>query len=669
MKNNVIILVIDMLSKWYIDRMKTSDSFWKEIEKNSYCADNMYAMAPFTDGAVRSLLGSEQTLEGGSYFTRYKFKKPMMLDLFRDNGYQLYRSNWLVGDNYRIGRDNIDNMPRFEAHGFQWTYDQIKYYCLKKKKSDYSKVACLLEQYFEVFMEIDYVRGESEKYESDKLKYIEDIYENLENSSFFKNNDQATWDWCQNTMTYINRDIIENKPLVEEIVLSNKIKYKNIEYMQEMHADASKIEQELNETVNPGLIRNNDALPLMRLKRYERLKKDMDDFLQWYDTRDTSQPYMAYIHNQDFHYPEAILDSLYGEEHYVSELQERIRQIDEIKCCGMSVVSQLSLLKIEENLRDFWKELQNRGVFDNSYVILTADHGVANFMDLLPKSERWNFTDKNFHVPFYMLGPGITPYQDNKCKMMVNLLPTLIQRCDLDTKNYQYPAETIEDADYNYVCTAWINGIPDCEYRAIKMGIRNEKYSITIVGYVTQFYAGTTISALYDLEKDPDEVHNLYKEVIEDVVLDELLENLKVEWFTMVSQILTDSDGVFGLHKKYSFLQEKKQQYAEMNDRLEKISWDDLVNKVDGREVIMYGTGKELTEFVSYPKFVFNIKEVWDNDESLQGTYKLGRPVARPNAKSAEGAFVIVSGRDEFAMVEHLEQMNINDYVLSYTVV
>ena len=72
---NIIIIVIDALSKWYIDQHKNENSFFKYLEKEGYCADNMYSTGPFTEAAVRGFGLQTMLLEEKIIWSRMILEK------------------------------------------------------------------------------------------------------------------------------------------------------------------------------------------------------------------------------------------------------------------------------------------------------------------------------------------------------------------------------------------------------------------------------------------------------------------------------------------------------------------------------------------------------------------------------------------------------------------
>ena len=531
----------------------------------------------------------------------------------------------------------------------------------------------LLDRYFENYGYSTVLKKEWEKYENDKRAYINEILLKDKNSSFFINQDSSLYFAC----TYKNQtnllNTLKQQLLIEEHIFINQAKYKNLEYLIELNqkqGDKESIEKELGGTNNRCVQSNNDLISHMRegYEKLPKLKKELKDFLAWYDRNENAEkPFLAYIHNFDFHYPENFMNNRYEDyDAYCCELNDKLEKLKNLKCCKMSVSKQLSIMNIEKCLECFWEELEKRHIFENTYVILTADHGISNFMYPVDRSaERWNYKKTNFQIPFYMQGCGIEPCEDNAFKSAVDILPTLIEKCELRNINSNYIGKSLTGDGRKYLFATWINGIPDLDYKVIKVGIRNEKYSITCEAYITQFIASGKVVGVYDLENDPDECFCLNPKDIRDDSFTQLVDTLKDKWFETIMSVLTDEGSPYGFYQRYKFLKERQSYYKQYNKQLKKMSWKEFDALIQDKEIILFGVSANLYSLLKSPMFVYKVKEIWDNDANKQGKCVLGNPVYKPDKRKINSnIFVVITSRFELEIVQQLCEMEIKRFCI-----
>ena len=680
MKKNVLIIVIDALSKWYIDQCKTENSFFGKLEKKTYCANNMFSNGPFTEVATRGLWASQDSLSGTSYLCESYFDNTTMYEQFKSNGYYIYVGELIPFFTNKIQADNSIKREACEVRGFDHIWrNRLQYYIELKKRGFFLedsiwKVELLLEQYFNCYSNNINIKCEEKKYFINKREYIEDILENELKSSFFVNQDSLMYF----SSIYRNckelQNILDYPPINEEMSFIVKAKYKNLQYLVEMNQNKNidmLVEKELEGTNNNRCVHsNNDLLSHLRggYEKLPKLRDELNSFLIWYDQNQySSTPFWAYIHNFDFHFPENFMNNKFEDRKlYLQELKEKEGTLSKIKCCNMSVSKQLSIMNIEKCLEEFWEELEKRKVFNDTYVILTADHGISNFMNSLDKPlERWNYKKSNFQVPFYMQGCGVRPYEDYNLHSAKDILPTLLDKCNILYSDCNYTGIKINTEKKDYLFTTWINGIPDLNYKPIRVGIRDKKYSITCEAFITQFIGSAKILGIYDLEHDKNETNCLSRTKIQDKNFDNLFEKLKEEWFKVVISVLSDYNSPYNFYKKYKFLDKKKDIYKQYNKMLDRISWDEFRHMVDKRKIILFGVGQSLYSFLGNTSFNYEVKEIWDNDPEKNGRYIFGNVVKQPNKESInDDVFIVITSRYEIEIVEQLCNMGIDHFCI-----
>lgn len=667
------------MAKWYIDHIKEKDSFFKHLEEISYCANNMYSSGPFTEAAVREMWASQSTITGRNYLSEAYFDNNTIFQVFKDNGYFIYMGELIpfFNDNFIVDNNNVQREEgRIRGFIHLWKNRLLYFIDIYKKgeikDTDFSQLEFILDCFFNTFSSTDKILLEKEKFKNNIKKYIEDILQNVYQSSFFKYiSSKDYFNSMYRNAVNVNK-IIENPLLPSEEHFLFKAKYKNTQYLLESINDADEnkvdvVEKLLSGSSNRCIHSNNDLISHMRMnfEKLPKLKDELDTFIKWYDEDyDVSQPFFAYIHNYDFHYQESFINSEYEDmEAYTREIREKAIEIDELEFKKMSLSKQLTMRNIENNLAKFWEELAQRNIFDNTYVILTADHGISNYMYPANRneSERWNYLKTNFQVPFYMQGCNITPEKDNSFYMARCILPTLIEKCALKNTDNIIGKSINEEKNNEFSYAIWINGIPDFYRQQMKVGIRNQKYSMTFEAFVTQIFDTSEIKGVYDLTTDPDECNNLKWKKIQDEEFIKLYNTLKDIWFNNIQQILLDKN-VF--QNRFEFLINNEEFYKNYNKKTQRVSWYNFECMANHRKLILFGSGDVCRQFISNKSFKLDVKEIWDNDIKKDGTYFMGHKIVNPPLSiNHDNIFVIITSRYELEIIEQLRQMGVTEFM------
>ncbi|NBH32498.1 hypothetical protein D3Z58_02730 [Clostridiaceae bacterium] len=667
MRKNVLCITIDGLSKWYIDQIKETNSFFYQLEKMSYYAENMYSAAPFTEGAVRQFWAQHHPLEGVSYLAENFFENRPFWEQFRQQGYYIYIGELIPFFKKQIASDNHIERENPEIRAFDhiWKKRLLYFIDLKRKNdflsNDYKKIVFLLDCFFDDYSDVDYIFHQKQIYEKNKKSYIYDILENQEKSEFFKSMNKDLYLLCKNIRTNEIKAILkgDRKLIEKEFVIDAK--YKNLNRLLKINKEflcEDDIEFAIKGNGNRCVQSNNDLLFEMResLEKLPKLEKELNDFLSWYDEYNKEIPFMAYIHNFDFHFPENFMNDCLRQDEaaYVEEIKERQRWLQEMPDKKMSVSKQLSVMNIEKCLEKFWKELERREVLKNTIVVLTADHGMTNYMyPLNRKSEnRWDYTKMNFQIPFFVYESGITSYKEKRF-LSTDKIWDFIRK------------ENIKESDLkSYMVTFWINGIPDIDRAQICMGFRNNDYSITYKNYLSHVFNTKNILAVYDLKKDPDETYNLAGQEIEWLELEKNLEILKTEWFRMLKKIISNSNSLWTFSCKYSFINHDQKLFENLILNLPMISFDEFEEKLKDKKLILYGRTQRAINFLSTLKLQKKVEEIWEDHVSSESEFYMGHPVRKPHIVLENQTVIVIATKDEIYSLYVMKELNLSNYIL-----
>ena len=148
------------------------------------------------------------------------------------------------------------------------------------------------------------------------------------------------------------------------------------------------------------------------------------------------------------------------------------------------------------------KALKETGRMDNTYIFFTADHGLSIGAHGLAGKQ--NLYDISIRVPFMVVGPGIP--KNKKIDADVYLQDVMATALDLAG------APTPDSLFFHSVMPLIKEGRTQSCYPAIYGAYLNYQRMIRKDGYKLIVYPQVPVVLLYDLKKDPDEMHNLAQE-------------------------------------------------------------------------------------------------------------------------------------------------------------
>ena len=650
---NYLLITIDALSKWYIDQTKSLNSFFSYMEQHTYNFSNMYSLGPFTEAAVRGYWSGDLPLQGYSYLSESHFESDTFFDVFSQTHYMYYGS-LVPYFNYDVKVDNHIQREKCENRAFEHIWSaRLTHYCNlyrenRWKSNDYFKVEFILDNFFRKYGKAKKVWGEKNKYEQDKEKYIFDILRNQEQSSMYKALCNELIDNCKYRNIACIRNQYNHEVSPDEAIFIKKAKNKNVMLALANESNTlDKLESILNGEKNRCIISNNDLLAQMRdeNEKLPKLKEEIDDFLCWYDEKidEIKQPFFAYIHNYDFHFPENFMNARYEDsEEYNRELRRLINEIDDFNNNKISISKQLCLKLIEQNLCYLWKELDKRKIFENTCVIITADHGISNFMNPISRSNsRWNFTRTNFNIPFYVKAPNVVNKIDSRY-LSTKLVKRYLQEIDT-TKKITVLGNNVQND--TYVCTSWINGIPEVDRSLIKIGIRSDKWSITCEGSILQTFQSLRILGIYDLQNDPDEINHVeYSKASYSGDFKELFQKMGCEWYRQMLDLLS-RESIEKLYPNMDGYNEILRENKDYCSNCERITKEDFYKKIKGKRIIVYGNNQYAADFLKYLSIECKLEEIW-TDSTVEDNYFYGHKVFEPHMVNSEYILVNCSLND-----------------------
>jgi choline-sulfatase len=241
------------------------------------------------------------------------------------------------------------------------------------------------------------------------------------------------------------------------------------------------------------------------------------DVLDWLDARPQDKPFFLYVHTIDAHVPyQPPRDylELYDAKSYDGPInfQKNSALLDAIKLGRLPVATRdrerlLSLYDAAISYHDVYfnvimNGLEQRGLDDDTMVIVTADHG-EEFWDHGSVGHGHSLFDELLHVPLLMRVPGVTHAGDRVRTNvgLVDVAPTILEALGID------PPETMTGRSFLPELMGQVADAP----RATVSGFMQGQRSLALGRYKIVQHEYTQ-SSLYDTRTDPQESRDVSTE-------------------------------------------------------------------------------------------------------------------------------------------------------------
>ena len=563
MKKNVICLLIDCFDYNRIGRADSRPSatpFLDTLKENSFWAEKMYSQAPFTEGAMMATHCGYDTMDYGGYLKRYKDCPETIFEMMHRGGYQVYAQMWphFYPSSALRGIDRLE--LRANSFGALWAY-RLQYYAQLFREgaledTDFKDLEELIEDNLQFWLQYDEMLVSGDPQVSMPLNYMnvppleEDMQVLRQEILRFRENPRS---YVQELLTTGRDHILFT--LYDNECLDNKVPQ---EFVQKIANRYAQLNQRVYDTSNRLNRKNN--LPSLRamadyFQRSERpwdlrirtqfsqylrnyyqiirqkgllrrigpnydkvkdgvsLRTMMQMFLDWEEGREDSQPYFAYIHNDDIHGPSAFFDYCSTDEQEIAASMESITaHLDALPGNYRGNLGyDLGVLNVDRQIRWFYNELQRKGMLENTVLIITSDHGCGTNYDPI-RGFVQNFHDECYHVPFIVCGGGITPKVDSEFRMTKDLMPTVAALAEVEPPRSATGISVFASPERSCIHQEYMGpGCPDLYRRPIWMCAFDARWKVFIKVRLCQDTFQYDLEEIYDLTRDPQEKRNLRK--------------------------------------------------------------------------------------------------------------------------------------------------------------
>lgn len=596
MKNNVISLFIDSVTWEAVGttRAKVSPTpFLDSLKKEAVTATKLYSHGPYTDAAKTSLFTGRNCLDDFGYLFRENSSPITDFKLFHDEGYETYCVTypfWLYGKNMRKYIDHRVYTASF-VYASEWG-GAFKYYSELSKQRELTETELLLEtSRFRLFMDafmwyledlstseeanmtlheinkdfdfgaaIKTLKEERAKFDADAAGYIKDFNEKglehvittLDPTHIFSIIDEdflhelarehkAFFDKAK--ITNVKANWWREFPSLRRFVfgLQRYIKTKNKDHL----------------TFLTNYVLSLTPFQVM-LRRWDKIRWKTDNStysvlqagLKLIEQRDkeSEKPFYMYLYTDGPHNNIAML---------TYDVQDKQLLADEIKVLNDwmdevgtdftgSLLYFLSLRYVDYQVEKFCKRLKEMGLWDNTTLLVLADHGSSYTFHPLHNARVNCFDDECYHIPVLLRHPGLKGVEVDTYQNSKDILPTV---CDLVgiEKPKEFAGYSMLDPERpvkDYVMTEYMGpGCPDMTARRMWLSVRDEKYIVAYkVGIYEPFEDGE-LAEVFDLRKDPEGIYNInYKTNREDIAyllkpLKERYEEIKKDAYSFLEKL------------------------------------------------------------------------------------------------------------------------------------
>lgn len=549
---NVYFIVLDSLEGSALFSNRNNSKFIDRLSGKSLCGNNMYSEAPYTEAALNCLLSSKHTLENNGHMMRLKDKKTFF-EFFSESGYEVFLNHYYpsIVPSYVVPGATTNYY--IEGYSFSHLVDyRLKYFSDLKKENklendEINLLTELLEDNFKGWLKyleliknndtkleliikkieqksidesISVLKKEISKFNNDKSKYLDELLENLDGSPL---NDIKKYNPTKEVIDIkIKKEIINRYKKTFKKIKRKQFYYnfKNVKFPLKKVLDSLKEKDILKAkgilVSYKNLLIDKDIMDRISIN-YEKMnlwpsfRKIAEHSLSYYETE--KSPHMHYIHIDETHYPENFFTHDTNDFEILDKEFNKINDfLDNMpKDYKGTITKDLSILYCDGIIEEIYNRLKKIDDFENTVLILTADHGFSfNFYPF--RHEYVNtFYKENYRVPYLFYTKNIKPNFNDKIYSTLDIAPTILDIAGLNIPKDYKGTSILKNKGRNFSYVEYMGGgCPDIKRKKINLGVRTENYSVYCKVKITEEIKENIVE-IYDLKKDPNEEKNLLK--------------------------------------------------------------------------------------------------------------------------------------------------------------
>lgn len=559
MKENLVIIVLDSLSADEINDVRFGDSampFLHQLMKEGINVKNYYSQGSHTEAGLPGLICGEDSLDDNGYLHRFNDAPRTLFDYFHESGYDFYNFSW--PRNYMPERINkyVKNYYTQSLIFSDLLFWELPYYkeVYEKGKLNEKDIIDIIKKYRESF-EAALIFWNKDKNPDNAYKVVEKYIEGEDTSVILEEITHEYSNFKKNPRDYVMEDIkngylkrgLQKKHSKQEKSFDAD-KLKLIENKNSGFLKKLKIKQLegvfINRSLNYGRlfieaiskicggkehiyltnwhskILSVDRFNLCHMNRERAdgfsLRKELRFLAEEILLRPTSKPKIVYFHSGSIHPPidwfsfDESLDVICKEIEAAKELFKNTHNYHG------DYVYRLGMKYMDMCLKDAFQYYEQKGILENTVFVITADHGSS--IGSRPVRFQMNFNNCHselHHVPMVIWGKGLMPQNIEGFYENKDFAPSILELFGIE-KDIFLQGHSFFDKSYSAQIAHGErigSGCACLEHRDVIYWARNDKYLIEYIVNVYQEFSEGKLTEVYDIEKDPDELHNVVNKI------------------------------------------------------------------------------------------------------------------------------------------------------------
>lgn len=548
---NVVFIVVDSFLYSKIGNTKYGPSptpFLDSIIPKSVFVQHLYSQGPYTEAGNRALLTGSDSLTHGGYMHNLNEARDIYLDVFKENGYyniEFFLPYYLYTHQHFKSIDKQFFTSDFVFNSV-WS-NRLKHFAEVKRlepltEEDYRDISEQLRFSFEAWLNF------LDNTDQSKYKYISRIIEGYDFEKAIQVVKKEQSRFLAAPKVYADEVLKEgiNHPLfsiprcryeqfIDEQFIDANVYKKHRRLIRtiitkQFYLNAKNQKINLNELLSSLVKRNNKYLKSLvfslgsglKVKQYKKrffcqllpsCRKLLRGVAAEFESSKSLEPIMIHVHPEELHNTTSFISHDISDagllEHEFSMFKEYIKSIS--SDYKGELIYDLSLLYVDDCIRELFASLESKGLWENTLLVVTSDHGFS--YDCVPLRQSFvnNHHTENYHIPAIFYDGGvhkgiIYDYHTSK-----DVLPTIYDLCGI-IKPQSINGQSIICANNRneYAISEYLGGgCPDMRRRPIHYMIRDNKWLLVYcVKLIDDFDSGEIVE-LYDLKKDIEELHNI----------------------------------------------------------------------------------------------------------------------------------------------------------------
>ncbi len=559
--NNVISIVVDSVCIDFCGNNNCRVSptpFLDSLSNQGLSATRLYSAGPFTDTGTRSLFTGRDCLSDYSFYFKYSTNDDNHYSVFKRNGYEtigLYYPYYICG---KAVYENVDNQYYTSAFMFdsEWGGIFSHYAQLIKSRELNENEMVLLDKRIMLMFEVwekfykdiittpdsalilknglkgvdvsdclKRIQEERSNYLLDKTNYIKSLLiqgmnhplAKLDKIDIDASTDKRYIDkyileeyrnfWSRAKWVNFRANVFSNRP---SVLRSLKLIYK---YIKTRNVDNLKVfGNYLNCLFTFQYM--NKKLHQPHWKYEPSAKKHLDTALYAIDNRKTNKPFYLSVHIEDPHnYLDCFTFDIQDKDNTREEMEMLSNYVKELGTGFKgNLLYILSIRYADFCIERFCKGLKERGLWDNTTLLITADHGSSYGFYPLHGNRTNCFDEESYHIPLIIRKPDMKPIRIDGYYNSKDVYPTLVHILDLERPK-SYTGHSMLDKTYvspNYVLTEYPGGgTPDLLTKKMWLSCRDNNYIVAIKIDLYEPFSRDCLYEVFDKKTDPQCFHNI----------------------------------------------------------------------------------------------------------------------------------------------------------------